>query len=352
MEELTRTRRLPGIHYVVVDAQGIRFEYAGGRRDIGAGLPVDTATTFMASSSTKALTAAAVLQLAERGVVELDRGLSAYYSDHPYGDEVTIRQLLNQTSGIPNPLPLRWLHRVEDHATFDEAGALQAVLAENPRLRFAPGSRYAYSNISYWLLGQAIEQVSGLPYCEYMRRNIFDQLGAGSAELSCRIPDLDRHARGYQQKYSPLGLFLYLAIDRTLLEGTEAGQYRLRPVYMNGPAYGGLIGTAHGFARFLQDQLRTKPALFGANTRELFFSPQRNSRGETITTTLGWHGGQAWGVPYYGKPGGGPGFQSNLRVYPNLGIASVWLANRTGVSEPSINKLADELDRPFVEAII
>jgi CubicO group peptidase (beta-lactamase class C family) len=177
-----------------------------------------------------------------------------------------------------------------------------------------------------------------------MRRNIFDPLGASSAELSCQIPDLAQHARGYQQKFSPLGLFLYLAIDRALLERSEAGQYRLRPVYMNGAAYGGLIGTARGFARFLQDQLRARPALFGAETRKLFFSPQTNSRGESIPTTLGWHCGLAWGVPYYGKPGGGPGFQSNLRVYPDLGLASVWLANRTGASESPINKFTDELD--------
>jgi CubicO group peptidase (beta-lactamase class C family) len=349
MDRLVQAQGLPGIHHAVVDAQDILFEHTSGWRDIGARLPVTAETTFMASSSTKALTAAAVLQLVEQGKVALDHSLSAYYADHPYGEAVIIRQLLNQTSGIPNPLPLRWLHRVEEHAAFDEASALQHVLAKNSRLRSKPGQRYGYSNISYWLLGKVVEQVTGMPYCEYMRRNIFEPLGASPAELGCEIPDLDQHARGYQPKYTPLGLFVALTIDRSLLERTEAGRYRLRPVYMNGPAYGGLIGTARGFARFLQDQLRARPVLFGKPTRQLFFAAQRDSRGQAIETTLGWHRGEVAGVPFYGKPGGGPGFQSNVRVYPTRGIATVWLANQTGVSEGPINRFTDELDRLFVE---
>ena len=160
LDNLIQQNRLPGIQYIVVGEQDIRFEYYGGRRDIGANLPVTAQTTFMASSSTKALTAAAVLQLVERGQVELDKSLSAYYPAHPYGDQVTIRRLLNQSSGIRNPAPVKWLHTVEEQPTFDEAQALQQVLSQHPRLAFPPGDRYAYSNISYWLLGQVPQPVA------------------------------------------------------------------------------------------------------------------------------------------------------------------------------------------------
>ncbi|HEX5690171.1 MAG TPA: serine hydrolase domain-containing protein, partial [Roseiflexaceae bacterium] len=187
-------------------------------------------------------------------------------------------------------------------------------------------------------------------YCEYLRRNVFEPLGIGPADLSCQIADIEQHARGYQPKYSPVGLFLSLMVDRSLLERTEAGRYRIHPVYMNGPAYGGLIGTARGFARFLQDQIRARPLAMPEETRQLFFSSQQNNRGEAIETTLGWHRGQVAGVPYYGKPGGGPGFQSNLRVYPSRGIATVWLANQTGVSAGTINRFADELDRALLDS--
>jgi hypothetical protein len=98
----------------------------------------------------------------------------------------------------------------------------------------------------------------------------------------------------------------------------------------------------------LQDQLQPRPILFGAETKALFFSPQQNNRGQEIETTLGWHRGQVVGVPYYGKPGGGPGFCSNLRLYPDRSIATAWLVNETGISEEPINKLADALDRYFL----
>jgi len=348
LDRLTQKQKIPGIQYLVLDQQDIRFEYYGGQRNIGAHLPVTPVTTFMASSSSKPLTATAILQLVEQGKVELDATLSSYYPDHPYGDQVTLRHLLNQTSGIPNPLPLKWIHSAETHPSFDQAAALKTVLNKHSKLAFIPGDKYAYSNISYWLLGVVIEQVSGQSYCDYMRQYVFEPLGAGPEELNCLIPDLAHHAQGYQKKYSLLGLFLYLMMDKALLAETEAGRFRIRPVYMNGTAYGGLIGTARGFARFLQDQLQAKSILFNSDTKTLFYAHQQNNRGEAIETTLGWHRGHIANVPYYGKPGGGPGFRSNIRIYPDQALATVWFINETGVSEDAINTFTDRLDRQFL----
>jgi CubicO group peptidase (beta-lactamase class C family) len=341
-------QEFPGIQYVVVDAQTTRFEFYGGRRDLGADLPVTADTTFMAASSTKVVTAAAVLQLVQRGQVLLDESLSAYYPHHPYGEAVTVRRLLNQSAGIPNPLPIRWLHTVEAHPTFDEEAALQDVLRKHATLAFAPGDKYAYSNISYWLLGKVIEQASGMSYGDYVRAHIAAPLGIPTAELDCTIPDLTRQARGHQQKFSPVGLFLYAVMDRSLLDGSVAGRFRLKPVYMHGPAYGGLNGAARAFARFLQDQLQETPRLLDPATRALYFTPQRDNRGGELVTTLGWHRGRVEDVPYFGKPGGGPGFRSNLRVYPTRGLATVWMINETGVDEKSINAFGDSLDRMFL----
>jgi CubicO group peptidase (beta-lactamase class C family) len=348
LSQLINEDRIPGIQYVVVDDQSILFELTGGKRDISANLPVTSETTFMASSSTKVLTACAVLQLIERGKVELDSSLSAYYSYHPYGARVTIRHLLNHTSGIPNPLPLKWLHKVENHAAFHEENALEKILQKNAKLAFTPGDKYSYSNISYWLLGKVIEETSGLSYCDYLRRHICAPLGISQGGVNCLITDPFRHARGYQKKYSMLGILLPFMMDKTLLDATEEGWVRLSPVYMNGPAYGGLIGTARGFSQFLQDQLRVEPLLVSSETRRLFFSHQRNSKGQELETALGWHRGQLSGIKYYGKPGGGPGFQSNVRVYPARNIATVWFLNKTGISEKAINTSTDSVDRYFV----
>src|SRR6266540_1915317 len=97
-------------------------------------------------SMTKTLTAAATLQLVEKEQIRLDDPVKKYLPDIPYDKQVTIRHLLSQTSGIPNPIPLKWAHLAEEHAAHDENGALKAVLKDNPKLVFTPGEKYAYSN--------------------------------------------------------------------------------------------------------------------------------------------------------------------------------------------------------------
>jgi CubicO group peptidase (beta-lactamase class C family) len=316
--------------------------------DICSDVPVTSTTTFMASSVTKTLTAAAVLQLSERGHLDLASSLSTYYPLHPYGIDLRIDQLLNQTSGIPNPMPLRWLHLAEDHDGYDEDAALSKELTRHSKLRFAPESRYAYSNLAYWLLGKVIEQASGSLYAEYMRDNVFDPLGISGEEMGCLIPNPELHACGHLKRRSVLGLLMPLMMSKDVFAQSARGRRRFKPVYMNGPAYGGLIGTAGAFAKFLQDQLRPDSALFGEKTKTLFFCKQTDNRGRPIETTLGWHWGELSGTEYYGKPGGGPGFQSNMRIYPTRGIGTIWLANETGASEGPIHARTDSLDQHFL----
>lgn len=348
ISQMVATGNIPGIQYMVVDARDVRYEYFGGRRDVSTDAPVTSHTTFMASSTTKTLTAAAVLQLKDRNMIDLTESLSTYFPSHPYGHNIKINHLLNQTSGVPNPLPLKWLHPVEDHDSFDADKALQDVLRRHSKLRFNPGSRYAYSNISYWLLGKVIEHVSGMAYSDYMRKNIMDPLGVSNEELDFRIWNMDDHACGHLKRSSALGLFIPFMMEREIFAEKAENRIRFRPVYMSGESYGGLIGTARAFSKFLQDQLSPESVLFDEPTKKLFYSEQINSKKHPIETTLGWHRGKLSGIEYYGKPGGGPGFQSNMRVYPSEGIATVWLANETGVSEGPIHKLTDSLDKYFL----
>ena len=88
------------------------------------------------------------------------------------------------------------------------------VMRAHRRPRFSPGDRYAYSNLSYWLLGKVIERASGLPYEEYLRREIFAPLGATAGEMNTTIADVGEFARGYQRKYSAMGVFTRLAVRR------------------------------------------------------------------------------------------------------------------------------------------
>ena len=105
----------------------------------------------------KTITAVGVMQLVEAGRVGLDDPVERYVDSLPYGSSVTVRQLISHTSGIPNPIPLRWVHPEARHGSFDENAALATVLRDHQRLSFEPGTKYAYSNIGYWLLGKVVE---------------------------------------------------------------------------------------------------------------------------------------------------------------------------------------------------
>jgi D-alanyl-D-alanine carboxypeptidase len=218
----------------------------------------------------------------------------------------------------------------------------------HPRVSFPAGARYAYSNLAYWLLGKVIERASGLPFRDYLPREIFSPLGASAGELSLLAPDTDLAARGYQRKYSAMGLFTRVAVRGEFLDGSEGGWLRFRRVYMNGPPYGGIVCTARGFSRFLRDQLRKESTLFGSEQRALFFSAQQDAHGHAVPTTLGWHRGELAGVTYFGKPGGGPGFHGNVRIYPEPRIATAWFVNHMEVSERAINEFGDAADRHWL----
>jgi hypothetical protein len=73
--------------------------------------------------------------------------------------------------------------------------------------------------------------------------------------------------------------------------------------------------------------------------------PQRDAHNRETRTTLGWHRGQLDGVTYFGKPRGGPGFHSNIRLYPERGIVTAWFINHMGVNEPKITRFGDAADR-------
>ena len=140
--ELTAAKT-PGIQYVVVNADGVLVDRAAGSADLLSQRSMDVGTTMMAYSMSKTITAATVLRLVEAGRVGLDDPLERLVPSSPYGPKVSVRQLISHTSGIPNPIPLRWVHPATEHGTFDEDAALAAILRKYPRLSFAPGAKYA-----------------------------------------------------------------------------------------------------------------------------------------------------------------------------------------------------------------
>jgi D-alanyl-D-alanine carboxypeptidase len=333
--------KTPGIQYVAVNARATVAAFTAGSSDLRRGTPMDPATTMMAYSMSKTISAAAVLQLVERGQIALDDPIVRYLPESPYGDSVTIGQLLTHTGGVPNPIPLRWVHPAAAHERFDEDAAFHAVLRAHPRLSHRAGTKYAYSNIGYWMLGKMVERVSGRPFASHVTTHVLQPLGIAE-DLGYTVRAVTRHAAGYLEKYSLINLLKPLLIDANLIGQYDGSWLRIESHYPNGPAFGGLVGSARGFARFLQDLLRPTSVLFGDAMKAAFFAPQRTKGGRLIPMTFGWHVGETGGVPFFFKEGGGGGFHSLMRLYATRGVASVVMTNATSFN---VADCLDTLDR-------
>jgi len=338
--------QVPGLQYVVVNAAAPVFTYAGGWADIAGQTPMAPDTTLMAYSMTKTFTAVAVLQLVEQGLLGLDDELDRYLPDTPYsGRHITLRQLLAHTAGLPNPIPLRWVHLPEATAGFDEAAALAEVLAGNAQLASTPGERFAYTNLGYWLLGPIVEQVTGLTFADYVRTNVLAPLGLTPAEMDFTIPTRERHATGYLARFSWMNLLKGFLIEPDYWGGYEGQWLHLNPLYLNGPAFGGLIGSATAFSTFLQDQLQPSSVLLSPETKLLLETQQTDTAGQPIPMTLGWHVGETDGLVYFFKEGGGGGFHTEMRLYPAQGLGTVVMVNNT---EFDSNAFLDRVDHAFL----
>jgi len=342
LDDLVQQSRTPGLQYIAVDATSIVFERYAGFAELAGRRPMDANTTLMAYSMSKTITAAAVLQLVESNRVALDNPVDRYLAWQPYGGEITVRQLLSHTSGAPNPIPLRWVHPVGAHDTFNEHDALTLVLRKNRRLSSSPGTRFAYSNIGYWLLGALVEEASGTAFTSFVTDNVLRPIGIGPDELAYVIGDPASHAAGYLEKYSFMNLVKSWLIDRDLIGEYEGRWLRIRDHYLNGPAFGGLVGSAGGFGKFLQDQLRDHSRLFGDRTRALFVEQQRITKG-AVPMTLGWHMGAVPAGSHLFKEGGGGGFHTLMRLYPRQKIGTVLMTNATGVDVKAVLDLLDPI---------
>lgn len=164
---------IPGVALVVV--RGGEILHAAGYGVDGAGAPMTADTPLYVASISKAFTAAAVMQLVEADLVSLDAPVRDYLPEFsmadPRASTITVRQLLDQTSGMSDRTFRQW--RWPAPFTLEEAVAE----LRTARLAAAPGSRWSYHNPNYTVAARLVEVVSGLPFEDYMRRMLFAPLG-------------------------------------------------------------------------------------------------------------------------------------------------------------------------------
>jgi CubicO group peptidase (beta-lactamase class C family) len=171
--------------------RGYGWADTSARRRAGAG------TVYRVGSITKQFTAAAVLQLVEQGRVSLDDPLSRWLPQYPQWGRVTVRQLLNHTSGIPSyTSSAAWRPRMAEALAPD---AVMAFVARDS-FDFAVGSRFRYNNSGYFLLGQLLERATGMPYAAVVEQRFFRPLGMRTASYCPDAPRDPAFAAGYDRR--------------------------------------------------------------------------------------------------------------------------------------------------------
>lgn len=175
---LTNAGAFRGAVFVAVNGRVLVSRGYGLANNDGA-VPNTPQTRFRLASVSKPITALAVMQLVADERLRLDASVCDYLPNCPPAwAPVTVRNLLNHTSGLPNYTDFASFPQVE---LFPAAPDQVIDRFRSLPLNFAPGAAVAYSNSGYVLLGKLIEQVSGMPYADYLNQRIFGPLGMANS---------------------------------------------------------------------------------------------------------------------------------------------------------------------------
>lgn len=187
----------PSAAFAVIRGNDTLAYGAYGLADVEASRAPTANTIYEIGSNTKQFTSSAIMRLAEQGKVKLDDDLSKYVPQFPlHGNKVTIRQLLNHTSGIHSYTSSpSWQKTWKDVLSPD--AIVKFVAADT--FDFAPGSAYRYNNTGYVLLGMVVEKASGQKYASYLEQNFFKPLGLRSTSYCPSHTTNPAFALGYSK---------------------------------------------------------------------------------------------------------------------------------------------------------
>lgn len=294
---------LPGLSIAIARGGRVVMAKGYGVADLAHHRSATADTVYRIGSMTKQFTAAAIMQLVQQGKVHLEDPITAYLPGYPtHGQRITIENLLTHTSGIADYTALpNW--RALSNTPMPRAQLVKRF-AERP-LAFAPGTRFAYSNSNYYLLGLVIEKVTGKPYATVVHDRLLAPAGM--------------KASGYCSDDRP-----GQAVGYSLHE--DGGPTRSAPLVMAHPfAAGALCATA-------PDLLRWQHALdhgevVSARSHARMITPERLKNGHPTGYGFGLFIGDLDGHRVIGHGGGINGFVSQLSHYPDDHLTVVVLVN-------------------------
>ncbi|MEU7636299.1 serine hydrolase domain-containing protein [Streptomyces sp. NPDC039016] len=180
LHRLVEEDRFPAALAAATGRDGRTRNYTAGVADLTTGARVPVDGQVRAGSNTKAFTATVVLQLVGEGNVALDAPIERYLPGLVRGEgidgrRITVRQLLQHTSGLPDYLDFMGDFSTYRHTYLQPRALLDLALAH--KALFAPGTRWSYSNTNYLLAGLLIERVTGRPLAEQITRRVIDRIG-------------------------------------------------------------------------------------------------------------------------------------------------------------------------------
>ena len=311
---LVEEKTIPSLSLAVVKDGEIIWEEAFGWADIEREIPASPSTLYPIASTTKPITATALMILVERGLVDLNKPANLYLAKTKLrafegdADAATVRRILHHTSG----LPMYW--------NFYFAGSsrsrpnLEAALQRYGCLMAKPGESYKYSNLGYAVLEAIIEHVGGKPYPEFLATEIFQPLNMKDAAVFTAAPQGPPIA----VKYSPT----LAAIPFCELDTRGAG---------------GIYATARDLAQFMRLHLgRLRPGQKAILKTESI-AAMRESRDPGVRSSsyaFGWETGTRCGYPIITHGGVMDGCRAHMALIPSEGLGAAVLIN--GENVPSI----------------
>jgi CubicO group peptidase (beta-lactamase class C family) len=321
MTALLEKWNIPGGGLAVANDGRLLLAHGYGFADTARGVRVTSTTRFRLGSLTKPITAVAILQLVAARRVRLDDpAISLLGADAPPPDEIsdlrvrdiTVRQLLEHTAGFDRTVS-------GDPAFMPGAGAALFRQAATPpptcpmiirdalrqHLDIEPGTRFAYSNLGYCMLGRIVEQASGMPYLDYIRSHVLGPAGASRIDLGYTMRRAENEATYYDFPDAPL-----VSAMPGVAQGMVPAPYGAFGVEAM-DSYGGLIGSPTEYLRFLLaiDGQRGQALLDTHSLEEMLARPQNPKTNGPVYYGLGmwvrvlpngkknwWHEGTQPGV--------------------------------------------------------
>lgn len=281
-------------------------------------------TLFEIGSLTKQFTAAGVMLLVEENKIKLDEAVGKYLPALPEKWRgVTVRQLLNQTSGIKNytavepPLDPNREYKPEE---------IISRVADHP-LEFASGTKWAYSNTNYYLLGLLIEKTSGASYAQFMRQRIFEPLKMTATFVNEKGLTMKNRANGY-----------------------EIGKENFQAAAQTDPslpfAAGAIISTVADSIKW--DAVLTNEKLLKRRSLDEIFTAGKLADGNKTRYGMGWMISKIGGIDLTSHNGSTIGFNSNITRFPGEKLTVIVLLNSSGTQA---EKLAFEIAGLYLPAV-